>query len=160
MTVAFLLWLIGLILILLEFYLPGAILGIIGAICLFISVIQFASQSQSLIASFFYLIGVLVSVALLIRYALWRIRHAKPERSIYSNAHQTGYVASKFDKNAIGKMGIVVSDLKPGGYIVIEGKQHQAISQSGYLVKGSEVVVISGQEESLIVKSIKKGAST
>ena len=62
---------------------------------------------------------------------------------------------SKFEKHAIGKIGIVLTDLKPGGFILIEGKQHQAISQSGYITKGEEVIVVSGQEESLLVKKVK-----
>jgi len=47
-----------------------------------------------------------------------------------------------------------LTDLKPGGYILVEGKQHQALSNTGYIVKGKEVKIIGGQEESLIVKQI------
>ena len=149
------LWLVGLLLIFLEFYLPGAILGILGGVLLLASIYQYVSQG-TLIGSLFFVTGVIASVALLIRFTLWRIRTSKSAYSIYSNADQKGYVASEFDKNAIGKIGIVSSDLKPGGYIKIEGKQHQALSESGYVVKGTEVLVIGGQEESLIVTTRKK----
>ena len=149
------LWLVGLLLIFLEFYLPGAILGILGGVLLLASIYQYVSQG-TLIGSLFFVTGVIASVALLIRFTLWRIRTSKSAYSIYSNADQKGYVASGFDKNAIGKIGIVSSDLKPGGYIKIEGKQHQALSESGYVVKGTEVLVIGGQEESLIVTTRKK----
>lgn len=153
----FVLWAIGLLLILIEFYIPGAIMGTAGGILIFISILLFAYQSESPFWVAIYVIAAIVSVAFIIKFALVKIRTAKPSRSIYSNHDQTGYVASKFDHSAIGKKGIVLSDLKPGGYILIEGKQHQAISQSGYLIKGTDVLVIGGQEESLIVKSIEKG---
>lgn len=153
----YLMWLLGLLLIFLEFYLPGAVLGIAGGILIFVSLMLFANSVASPIAIFFYFLAVAVSVVFLIRFAIWRIRTAKPEYSIYSDKAQNGYVASHFDKSAIGKTGVVLSDLKPGGYIVIEGKQHQALSQSGYIVKGSQVKVIGGEEESLIVKFIKEG---
>jgi membrane-bound ClpP family serine protease len=152
----YILLVLGLLLILLEFFLPGAILGALGAIALFASIILFAMNAQSFVALILYILAVTVLVVLLIRFALWRIRTAPPDYSIYSNANQEGYVASSYNATLIGKKGVVLTDLKPGGHILIEGKRVQAISQGGYLVKGSEVVVIGGQEESLIVKHIKK----
>src|SRR5262245_55552570 len=112
----FILWILGLLLILIEFYLPGAIMAIGGGILIIFSIILFATKWQSPLIVGLYVICVATSVGLIIKYALWRIRTARPERSIYSNAYQEGYVASKYDKNAIGKKGIVLSDLKPGGY--------------------------------------------
>lgn len=154
--IPFILLFLGLILILIEFFVPGAVIGIIGSLFILASIAMFASQSASIIETTFFIIGAIICVGLLIRFALWRIVHAKPESSIYSDDSQEGYQASQYDKDAIGKIGIVSSDLKPGGYISIEGKQHQAISISGYIPKGVQVIVISGQEESLIVKSSKK----
>ncbi|WP_052236405.1 NfeD family protein [Candidatus Protochlamydia amoebophila] len=80
--------------------------------------------------------------------------HTRQEYSIYLKKDQKGFQASEYDRNAIGKLGMVLTDLKPGGYILIEGKQHQAISLTGYISKGEEVIVVSGQEESLIVKNL------
>lgn len=152
----FLLLILGLIFIFIEFYLPGAIMGIIGSIMILTSLIIFASESNSPLWITLYVIGVAISIGLLIKFALWRIVNAKPEDSIYSDDAQVGFKASHFDKNAIGKKGVVLTDLKPGGYILINGQQHSAISMSGYISKGSDVVVISGQEENLIVQSISK----
>jgi len=147
----YILWIIGLILIFLEFYLPGAVLGVIGALFLLTSVYQYALLGASPWMTLIFFAAVSASVGLLIRFTLWRIQTSKSKFSIYSHHDQSGYVASHFDKSAIGKVGVVSSDLKPGGYIMIEGKQHQALSNRGYLVKGTEVTVVGGQEESLIV---------
>lgn len=149
--ISFLLVFIGLFLILLEFYLPGAIMGILGGIAIFMGIISFASESDSLLATIGFVIGTAISVGLLIRFALWRIVHAKPQYSIYSDENQEGYQASSFDSSAIGKTGVVSTDLKPGGFIMIDGRQHPAISQSGYIAKGQTVTVIGGQEQSLLV---------
>lgn len=153
--IPFILLILGLLLILFEFYLPGAVIGIIGGAIILISIILFA-QTHSWIALLFFILAAIICVGLLIRFALWRIVQAKPEHSIYLHGDQEGYQASSFDATAIGKIGIVLSDLKPGGYITIDGKQHQAISITGYIPKDEQVIVLSGQEESLIVKSLKK----
>lgn len=148
----FLLVILGLCLILLEFYLPGAVMGILGGVSIVTAIILFASQTSSLVAVVLFVLGTVVCVGLLIRFALWRIVHAKPQYSIYSDQSQEGYQASTYDQSAIGKTGLVVADLKPGGYIVIGGHQHPAISLEGYVTKGEHVIVVSGQEQSLIVK--------
>lgn len=152
----YLLWAVGLLMIFLEFYLPGGIMGTLGTVVVLASIVVFAMQYDSPLAIILYTIGTIVSTVLLFKFALWRIRHAKPERSIYSEGDQEGYVASAYDASTIGKMGIVQSDLKPGGHVLVEGKKHGAISKSGYITKGSEVMVLDGEGESLIVKHYRK----
>ena len=149
----------GLLLILTEFYLPGAIMGVSGGILVVTSIVLFAMESSSIWWVVLYIIGVIFAVTYLVKFALWRIRTAKPNQSIYLNSDQSGYQASSFDSSVIGKTGIVVTDLKPGGHILIDGKRLQAISQGGYITKGTEVLVLSGQEESLFVKQVKKDTS-
>lgn len=155
----FLLLVIGLILIFLEFYLPGAVMGISGSCLVVASLIVFAVQSGSPLETGLFVVLIVIALIFLVRFALWRIPRSKGEFNIYSNGNQDGFQASAYDASAVGKKGVVLSDLKPGGYILIDGKQHQAISQTGYLIKGTEVLVIGGQEESLIVKPVKKEPS-
>lgn len=147
----------GLILVYLEFYLPGAVLGTAGGLLLFSSLFLFIIQYQSPLLSVLFFLFILGALAAVIKYALWKIPRGKPERSIYSKDAQDGYYASSFDKEMIGKKGIVVSDLKPGGYILVDDKQVQAISESGYITQGSEVIVLRGEGDSLIVKQTNEG---
>lgn len=152
----FLLVLIGMILVLIEFFLPGAILGVLGGILILAGVFIFASESLSPWEIVLFVSAIAIILGLLIRFAVWWIARSKPQYSIYSDDSQEGYYASSYDVNAIGKIGTVIADLKPGGYILIDGKQHPAISISGYIAKGKEVIVIGGQEQSLMVKSTKE----
>lgn len=160
MIISFILWALGLLLIFLEFFVPGAILGILGGILITASFFFFASRSDSLMITLIYFICVAASIGYLIKFALWFIQSRISNKGITSKANQEGFIASKYDKNAIGKKGVVLSDLKPGGYILIDGKQHQAISQTGYIEKGQDVVVLGGEEESLLVKPVNKEIST
>lgn len=147
---------VGLLLIFLEFYLPGAIMAIMGSILLVAAIILFANTSGSGLAFLLFLVGNCVAVYLVIRLAIWRIKSSSTSFGIYSDSSQVGYVASTFDKTAVGKTGIVKTDLKPGGHVIVDGVVQQAISESGYITKGTEILVIGGQEESLIVKALKK----
>jgi membrane-bound ClpP family serine protease len=155
----FILLLLGLLLIFLEFYMPGAIMAILGTIMVVASIFSFIGQDHSLEAILIFTLGVVASVIFLIKYTLKYIPKAKNDYSIYLKGDQEGYVASTFDKSAIGKNAKVLADLKPGGYILVDGKRQQAISISGYISEGNEVIVIAGEGESLIVKKVKKSDS-
>lgn len=148
---SYLLLIIGLVLIFLEFFVPGGILGIIGTIFVIASIVTFATDSESILATVLYILGSSLAVIVLFRFALWRIQHN--QEGLYSDKDQEGFTASTYDKTAIGKIGTVCTDLKPGGYILIEGHKYQAQSIDGYVPKGRQVKVISGRAESLIVKT-------
>lgn len=148
----FLILLVGFLLVFLEFYLPGAILGIMGGILIVLSLILFIYQTDSPVEALLFFIGIVVALGFLVKFALWKIRRAKPSESIFSDASQVGYRASSLDESLYGKEAVALSDLKPGGYIRCHGSQYPAISQSGYLVRGTEVKIIGGEGESYLVK--------
>jgi membrane-bound ClpP family serine protease len=147
---------LGMALIFVEFFLPGAVIGTIGVILVLVSFISFASATDSSLALTAYILGVTIALIYLAKFAIWRMQKTASKQTICSDAAQTGYVASSFDHSALGKKGVVLSDLKPGGYILVDGKKQQAISLSGYIPQNASVEVIGGQEESLIVKLIQK----
>jgi membrane-bound ClpP family serine protease len=156
MTTALIFLGVGFIAILLEFFLPGGIMGTVGALFVLGSIIVFAMNSDSLILTFAYIIITGVSFGLLVKFALWRIQHGTPGKTIYSDDDQEGFVASAWDKTLVGKDGTVSTDLKPGGHITIDGKQYSAISQSGYITSGEGITIIGGEGETLIVKQTTK----
>ena len=73
-------------------------------------------------------------------------------KGIFLNTAQNGYVASEFAKELIGKKGEAISDLKPAGHILVEGKRYQAVAKIGYIEMGSSIEVIGGEGAHLIVK--------
>lgn len=153
---AYILLLFGMLLIFIEFFLPGAVMGTIGTLLVIASIYFFAMQNDSILALVVYVIAVLILLFYLIKIAIWRMQKTSSKQTIVSDSSQVGYVASSYDHSTIGKRGIVLSDLKPGGYVLIDGKKHQAISVSGYIAQNLEIEVIGGQEESLLVKLIQK----
>lgn len=152
MLAAILLLVIGLLAVLIEFFLPGAIFGAIGVLFIITALVVFFQSSDSVLASMLFLIATLAGIIATIKFALWRIRASSG--SLYLKGDQKGYVASEWDHTLIGKRGVVLSDLKPGGHILIEGVKHPALSKSGYITKGEEIIVIDGEGDSLIVQKV------
>lgn len=152
MILTFVLLALGLFFVLLEFYMPGSLMAIIGGFMLLTAIILFADQTQSLPWTLLFVAAEIFFLYLLIRFMVTYIPRAKGAMSIYSNKDQAGYQASEYDVKAVGKKGKVIADLKPGGYIIVDGKKQAAISESGYIARGADVEVIGGEGESLIVK--------
>lgn len=125
-----------------------------GVILILFGIGILASQEASGIAMVLYLLATVVGLAVVIKLALWSIRKTGASKSIYLESDQTGYRASSWDKEMVGKKGPASTDLRPGGYIRIEGKKYSAISVAGYIEKGVEVEVIGGEGETLQVRKL------
>ncbi len=147
---------VGLLCILLEFYIPGTVFVTIGIALLLGSIAVFALASTSGVEAFLFFVVVLLGVGAIVRLAIWRIKSTREKNTLFLSKDQAGYVASSYEAALIGKKGVASSDLKPSGNILVEGNQYQALAQTGYIVKGCEVEVISGQGAYYFVKLCKK----
>lgn len=154
--IPFFLLAIGLLLVFTDFYLASIVLGSIGGFVILASIFAFAIEYESLLALFAYVFFVIAALVALVKFALWLFKSTEPNASLYSDSSQEGFTASSFDPTAVGKIGIVLADLKPGGYIAVEGHKHAAISLSGYITKGHKVFVVGGEGENLTVQSFTK----
>ncbi|MCB1110581.1 MAG: serine protease [Chlamydiia bacterium] len=149
MIVAIGVGLLGLVLIYLEFFVPGGILGTLGGVAFILSAILFAWEAGHLWMGVVF-IGVMVCLLLVsIRLALWKL---KKKPALFASDAQSGYVASSYDASLIGKEGEALTDLKPSGHIMVEGERYQAVSESRYIKKGEPVKIIGGEGARLICK--------
>jgi len=154
-TFALLLALLGLALIYFEFFLPGISLGIGGGAALLVSSVFFFADKPPIWAAVLYVLALAVLVFFVCKFALWRIKLSKSKDRFYLEKDQEGYLASSFDKELIGKKGMAATDLKPSGHVSFDGQMVQALSESGYLVKGTEVTVVGGRGGYIIVRNTK-----
>jgi membrane-bound serine protease (ClpP class) len=145
---------IGLLLVFLEFFVPGAVLGTIGSLLIITSIILFALATAAVWAVVLFVIAIIVALICVIRFALYKIRTTKGSSSIYSNGDQAGYAAVEYPRDQVGKKGVALSDLKPAGHVLIEGQKWQAMSTGGYIEKGCEIEVVGGEGAHLTVKQV------
>lgn len=101
-----------------------------------------------------YLIGLIIAVYLVVKFALWRVKATKEQGTIYLDTDQEGFQASLFPKELVGKTGYAATDLKPSGHIFIEDRTFQALSKTGYIDKGTPVQILGGRGSHLIVKTL------
>ncbi|MCB1071654.1 MAG: serine protease [Chlamydiia bacterium] len=141
--------LLSLILIYLEFFVPGAVLGILGGVGFCLSILLFVWESANLWQIIVFVVLIIFLLVLMIKLALWKLKQ-KP--AMFAKEEQSGYLASEFDKELIGKSGEALTDLRPSGHIKVEGMRHQAVSESLYIKKGESVKIVAGEGARLIVR--------
>lgn len=154
MGLAILFLILGLVAIALELFTPGGFFAVLGALLIMGGVIVFANATESIAGGFIFFISSLALVFLVIIGMMQWIKKGRLRGSIYAPDNQEGYVASSWDKNLVGKKGIVSTELRPGGHIKVEGRPYTAVSQSGFIDKGESVEIIGGEGETLFVKRI------
>lgn len=150
---------VGLLLLFLEFYLPGAILGTIGVFLIVGAVLLFVFEATSASSLLIFVGASAILTVAVVQLALFLIKRTKRSETIFQDKSQVGFIASTYPKEAIGKNAVALTDLKPGGYILFEGKKIPAISVSGYIERNSEVKILSGTGDALNVtkKELKNG---
>jgi membrane-bound serine protease (ClpP class) len=140
----------GLLLIFLEFFLPGAIMAIGGALLLMASLGVFHLTFPSGSSLFIYFLALMGAVYFVIQIGIWRVRAAK--KTIYLDTDQEGYQACLYPKELIGKIGVSANDLRPSGHIIIDDRSFHAMAKTGFIEKGTPIEVLGGQGAHLIVQ--------
>jgi membrane-bound ClpP family serine protease len=156
MWTSLILALLGYLLIYLEFFLPGAVMGTAGGLLLFVSLFVFILQKPITIFLVLFAVALLAVTYLVIKLALMHVKSTRKNNTVYLDSDQMGFVASSFSKELIGKTGVSSTDLNPSGYIHISEKFIQAVSKSGYIDKNKKIKVIAGEGARLIVKELQE----
>ena len=143
--VAISLGLLALLIIYLEFYLPGGLMAVLGSMMAFAAIAMslYSDPKLGVIFSICELIAVGITIGL-------ALKHVKKHLDL-SNT-QEGYVSCSFNEEYVGREAVVVKDLRPSGFIEIDGVLCQALSKGQYLKKNTKVKIIDGQGSHFIVR--------
>jgi membrane-bound serine protease (ClpP class) len=160
-----LLFLVGLILIAFEvFVIPGfGVAGISGTLCVtvgltlaLVSNINFNFEGVSGLEIGRSLLVVLFGLTLGFGGMLWltnKIGTKGIMRKMALDADLENATSSPVLSGLVGKTGVAATVLRPSGKVIIDGKFHDGVSQSGYMEKGTKVRVIRFENAQVYVEN-------
>ena len=152
MNAILLLFLLGVLLLAGEVFMPGAVLGIIGGLCMGAGcVISFAQLGPGggLVATVVAL--VLLGVTLYIE-LVWLPRTRLGKKLIVqSKVDAVSQPPLANPGTVVGKTAEAVTTLAPSGYVLVEGRRYEAFCQSGHAAKGAQLRVVGLDNFRLIV---------
>ena len=140
----------GVLLLSLEIFVPGGVLGIIGGLMIMSTIFMslFIFEKYGVLIAFLILI---FAVAVLI---LWISIFPKTYLGKRVSLSDTLKTAKSNDdrKDLIGAEGVVVSELRPSGFAKINGKKLDVVSSGGLIEEGKDIVVTNVEGFRIVVK--------
>ena len=152
MNAILLLFLLGLLLLAGEVFMPGAILGIMGTLCMgagcVISFLQLGAGGGSVATAVaLALLGLTLYLEL---FWLPKTRFGR-KLVVQSTVHATSQPPLAEKDAVLGRSAEAVTPLVPSGFVLVDGRRYEAFSQSGHVAKGAQLRVTGLDNFRLIV---------
>lgn len=146
-------FIIGLILLILEIFVPGGIIGLIGG-SLMIASLLFAGESVThmaysiIIAMFIALVGMVIIMKF-----FGKKLHVF-NKLVLKDATTTeeGYVSNENRLDLIGKTGVTQTAMRPSGVILVDNERIDAVSEGSFINKDKQIVIIKVEGSRIVVR--------
>jgi len=150
------LFLLGVLMLILELFLPGGIVGALGFASMVSGLVLAAYDTKQGITSLgiALLVTVIVSIVL---YKYFGFRGIWKKLILdHSQQNEEGYVAPQNQRELQGKTGVALTPLRPSGVVKIEGKRVDAVTSGGFIPAGTAVVVAFVEGTRVVVQEQDK----
>ena len=146
-------FLVGVLMIVVEILLPTVgILAGLGVAAMFYSIILALGGDIGALAA--------LGIALAISVAVFMLTVSRlPSSRLWSKVvlhtsarSEQGYVSAAQQSELIGKLGEVLTELRPSGTARIDGRPIDVISEGAFIAKGAQVVVLSVNGSRVVVR--------
>lgn len=152
MNAIILLFLLGVLLLAGEVFVPGGVLGIIGGAAMLVGCVlsfhEFGPVGGT-IATFLSvaLLGLMLYVEL-----AWLPKSRFGKKLVVQSASDaTSQPPLAHPETVVGKSAEALTTLAPSGYVLVEGRRYEAFCQSGHVSKGAALRVVGLDNFRLIV---------
>lgn len=145
---------LGTALILAELFVPGGIVGTMGAILVFFSLWKLTNSVAELLLFVAIFVG---CISILIFILLKIVPKDKLNNTLFLKRElnkDSGFISSVNYENLIGQHGITVTVLRPVGKIKISDNIYNATSEDKFIDKDKEIIVTGAEGANIIIKEV------
>lgn len=150
------LFVIGVILIILEVFIPGGIAGLVGVAAiigsLFLATGDVLHMSISLLIAF--TVSILVSI-LLVKVFGKKMKFFRKIILTDSTNSEQGYVSNRNRTELIGKTGVALTDLRPSGMAILDAERLDVVTEGSFISKGAALIVIKTEGSRIVVREVQ-----
>ncbi len=148
---------IGIVLIVLEFFVPGGIMGLLGVLSIITSLLLAAENIGQMIFS------ILIAILVTIIASVLLFRRFGYENGIFrriilfdSTSSEKGYVSNVNRSDLIGLEGTTVTPLRPAGTAVFNDERIDVVTEGGFISSNKKVKIIKVEGSRIVVRAIEK----
>lgn len=156
MTLILILFVVGIVALLAELVLPGGILGVVGALCLFAAVIATYLEHGATAGTTALVVLVFIGIATL---SFWmRLFHRLPFTKQLVLGESVGVDAEMRKKQDMtGRTGLALTDLMPSGRAEFDGDKIDVVAEGPAIRRDARVEIIDTRGPSIIVRESREG---
>ncbi len=146
---------IGFILLIAEFFVPGGILGVIGGALMVMSLI-FAGESVTHMALSIIIAMIIAIVGMVIIMKFFGKKLQVFNKLVLRDAttSEEGYVSNENRIELIGKVGQTLTPLRPAGVVDVEGERLDVVSEGTFIDAHKQVKVVKVEGSRIVVREI------
>ncbi|ETI66995.1 NfeD family protein [Neobacillus vireti] len=146
----------GILLIFLEFFVPGAVAGTLGVAALILSL--FLSGEDALQMGVSILIAIIISIIVFfIMIKMFDKKLVLFSKMVLSDSagNENGYVSNINRTDLLGKTGTALTVLRPAGTVIINHERIDVVSEGGFIEQDARVKVIKVEGARIVVREVK-----
>lgn len=145
----------GFLLIVLEMFLPGLIIGFCGGICLITAVIM-TYVSYGVQTGTLTLMGVIIGGLIFTIFWMKNFSRFAMGRKLILHRSIQGASSSELSTELKGTEGIALTDLRPSGTALLQGKRYDVVTEGRWIKSGTKLKVVEMERNRIIVRNIEK----
>ncbi|WP_437342313.1 NfeD family protein [Jeotgalibacillus marinus] len=147
------LFLIGVALIIAEFFVAGGILGILGLAAVFVSILLAGNNIVFMgISISIALLVAVIGMVIMVKFLGKNLDLLKKIILRDSTNAESGFVSNVHRHELVGKIGLTRTPLRPSGTIIIDEERIDAVTEGGYINKEKKVRVVKVEGSRIIVR--------
>lgn len=153
----FILFIVGIALIIAELFLPGGIAGAIGAIAILGSLFLASDNVIHMAISIIIAIGVSI-LASIIMIRVFGKKMSLFKKIILTDSTNTesGYVSNRNRIELLGIEGVTITPLRPSGTVLIGSERVDVVSEGEFIKKDQKVAVVKVEGSRVVVRTVNK----
>ena len=147
---------IGFILLIAEFFVPGGIVGIIGGVFILMSLIfAGASVTHMLLSIIIAMAIAIVGMVVLMKFFGKKLQVFNKLVLKDATTSEEGYVSNENRIELIGKIGITLTPLRPAGVVEVDGERLDVVSEGNFVDVQKDVRIVKVEGSRIVVREVK-----
>lgn len=146
---------VGIMLIFLEFFLPGAISGTLGLAALIASLFLAGENPLNMGISIFIAISISIAVLFFMIKVLRKKMVLFNRMILFDTAKkEDGYVSNVNRTDLLGKEGIALTVLRPSGTAVFNNERIDVVSEGDFIDQNAKITVVKVEGVRIVVRKV------
>ena len=150
------LYIVGLLMVCLEIFIPGGIVGAVGVISIGSSFWMAYTRIDSVFGLYFVSIG-LVFAMFCISISIKFFPRTRFSKRLFLESDESDFKSTSAELESLaGKEGTALTKLRPAGMAKIDGKRVSVVTEGAFLNKETEVKVVEVEGNRVVVRAKRK----